>query len=523
MATDIEISVQYTEPKVDYSSPPTDNNNNNSNKLIRPLGAFETYFHNEIEVDCSINSSALMFTTSIDLFANKELIAKAVGHLKTIQPFLRSKVVTVNDRKYFAYESDETVDQINNVTYLYYKAGESNDSKDYWKLLFEHELQRPIDWQSGPMWRLLFINIGADHQTKTYKYFLIITLTHSIFDGLSAFATLVNLFYLIENLYSNKLNMKYVRELPVARPIEEHIEHFLTKPENSPVSQVKYATLDGFKRPSGLMINNLDEDRKFYTSIDSDLEKHGAFYSDVDNSVYMSLETLLEVSKSSVTNVYFKLFEGDKYKHFLAKCKRMNSKVTGVFNTMFALAWRRVYKKFAELNGEPTINYSTVVNLRSFLKDVDHNALVWLCNTVYSSFEHETRIEEPEFWSEKFWQLAKLESDGFHDRLKRGEQFKLNETHKPLAEDETRIHYGISNLVVPNQFYQHVNQFKFEQLFTLTSYRKTWTTDLTYHNIISIEDKMCWCLSYNSYFMKPEVVDVFVNSVIDIYEKICSE
>jgi hypothetical protein len=104
---------------------------------------------------------------------------------------------------------------------------------------------------------------------------------------------------------------------------------------------------------------------------------------------------------------------------------------------------------------------------------------VWLCNSVYSQFDQETNIEEPSFWTSKFWQLAKQESDTFHDRLKSGEQFKLHETSKPLANDETRIHYGFSNLVVPSQMYQHLKLFDFDQLFTLTSYRKTWTNDVS--------------------------------------------
>jgi hypothetical protein len=34
----------------------------------------------------------------------------------------------------------------------------------------------------------------------------------------------------------------------------------------------------------------------------------------------------------------------------------------------------------------------------------------------------------------------------FHERLKKGEQFKLLESSNPISSDETRLHYGQKNV-----------------------------------------------------------------------------
>ncbi len=62
----------------------------------------------------------------------------------------------------------------------------------------------------------------------------------------------------------------------------------------------------------------------------------------------------------------------------------------------------------------------------------------------------------------------------FHDRLKRGEQFKLMESSVPIGPEETRLHFGFSNLVVPDELTRDIKLFSINELFTLTSYRKDW-------------------------------------------------
>ncbi len=114
------------------------------------------------------------------------------------------------------------------------------------------------------------------------------------------------------------------------------------------------------------------------------------------------------------------------------------------------------------------------MNLRSFVKDIDLSSLVWFCNNLYNSYDESFNTKDEDFWNKKFWQFAREESEMFHDRLKRGEQFKLLESSAPINSDETRLHFGLSNLVVPNELTKEIKLFKINELFTLTSYRKDW-------------------------------------------------
>ena len=106
---------------------------------------------------------------------------------------------------------------------------------------------------------------------------------------------------------------------------------------------------------------------------------------------------------------------------------------------MFVIAWRFVYEilndetKLNELKGKLTpsstsccsilsntrlsekskkqpINFSTVVSLRSFLKDLDHNCVSWMCNCVFTSFVQDTNIDEKDYWKSNFWKQAQLEA-----------------------------------------------------------------------------------------------------------------
>jgi hypothetical protein len=188
---------------------------------------------------------------------------------------------------------------------------------------------------------------------------------------------------------------------------------------------------------------------------------------------------------------------------------------------MFVIAWQMVYKKF-DLKPDQ-INYTTIVNLRPHLANIDPNSLVWLCNSLYSSCDNEINYDEDKFWTNEFWQLAKQESESFHARIKQGEQYRLHETLAPIETNECRIHFGLSNLVVPSQITERLKMFQLNEVYTLSSYRSEWSNDFGYNNIISIGDSLCWVISYNSYFVKNEIIKYFLDSVMFIYDKLCEQ
>jgi hypothetical protein len=183
---------------------------------------------------------------------------------------------------------------------------------------------------------------------------------------------------------------------------------------------------------------------------------------------------------------------------------------------MFILSWQMVYKKF---NIKPnSINYSTLVNLRPYLSDTDPTSMVWLCNSLYSSYESEIKFNKND---DSFWLIAKKESESFHARIKRGEQFCIDESLEPIEDNETRIHFGLSNVFIPNEIMKRFKMFEIKEIYTLSSYRKEWSNDFSYNNIVSIGDTLCWVISYNSYFVKNEIILSFLDSVMFIFDILC--
>lgn len=188
-------------------------------RMIRKLGIFEQYFHDQTELNGTVSASSFLFKSPFDLFVHKNIVYKSVQLWKQTQPFLRSKV----ENNCFRYASDEQIQNLDNIQFVYFKSPHTDKTKDYWKLLIEHEYTKPINWQDGLMWRLMFIKLDNKHWSPLqYEYCLLITATHSFLDGQSAFLTISSLFLIIEDLYySNNLNNFYKKDALVADSMEK--------------------------------------------------------------------------------------------------------------------------------------------------------------------------------------------------------------------------------------------------------------------------------------------------------------
>ena len=249
-----------------------------NHEIIRKLGMYERYFHDAIEEDSFINASTLLIATDIDLFENKRLVDKAARLWKRTQPFLRSKVIKTEpatsndqstpvsehepDQKYFAFESSPpstndcndnnnntnvksgSNEYLPNIDYVYYDGGAQSIQleEDYWKLLVEREVSRPLDWRNGPMWRITLVNLDDQKQQQQqqqhqqngtqekdaphmkHKYCLIIAVSHAIFDGISAFLSLAHLFTIIEYLVRHRDDQASIEQHLVDGRIVDPVE-----------------------------------------------------------------------------------------------------------------------------------------------------------------------------------------------------------------------------------------------------------------------------------------------------------
>lgn len=195
---------------------------------------------------------------------------------------------------------------------------------------------------------------------------------------------------------------------------------------------------------------------------------------------------------------------------------------------MFIIAWRHVYSHFgADAVSKMTINYVSLVNIRPFVKDLDPSLLLWFCNFMNCSFDRELQVgavptdNTDNTWLMKFWEMACSESEHFHERLRAGEVFRIGES-RGCGPEQVRVHYGLSNLVVPVELVNEIKLMQLDALYSLSSYRRDWVYDLSYNTLINIDGEAYWTLYYNSYFVKKETIELFHKYVLDIYDRICS-
>lgn len=152
---------------------------------------------------------------------------------------------------------------------------------------------------------------------------------------------------------------------------------------------------------------------------------------------------------------------------------------------------------------------------------MDPSLLLWFCNFLNCTFDGKLDFNEAKFWESTFWDVARDESAKFHERLRAGELFRIGESSKPHGPDQIRIHYGLSNLVVPIELVNEIKIVKLGALYSMSSYRRDWVSDLSYNTIINIDGETCWTLYYNSYFVKKETIELFHKCVTDIYNRLC--
>lgn len=516
---------------------------------IRKMDAFEKYFSDDIKNLGAISVSVCNLTTKVDLFDYQNSINESVKYWQQTQPFLCSRVTSPNELdSSFEYMSNEQIRNSSNISYLYFKRDliqQSVDNcKNYVKLLVEREFTIPIDVENGPLWRIMFIKTNESVSDGLFNFDFIITSSHCFFDGQSIFVAIVNLFSIIDSIFNGKLKKEEILHSKVAPSIEEIIKNQL---EDKILCIPKFKKLNGFNPPNSFMVKNTHTDRLVHLPIDiiNNSELNGAFYSSSNNQEYFSLKNLVELSQNSVTKMHFMLFTGDALKKFLAACKSNNAKVTSVINMMFVLGWRIAYEKLNEkfktedfesswnsrypnlsntklkTAKSQKITYSMITNLRNYLKSIPNDMLAWMCTNIFSSFEKETNIDEPEFWQKTFWEYARIESENLHSRLEQGEQFQIFDALEHLKTEESRVHFRLSNLILPSSFVLN-HSFKNFYLYDIynTSSRIN-KTNLSYVNVINYNERLQCILSYNSYLVKNETIKIVMDSVTEIFGIIC--
>jgi hypothetical protein len=207
----------------------------------------------------------------------------------------------------------------------------------------------------------------------------------------------------------------------------------------------------------------------------------------------------------------------------LKKCKENGVKLTTFLNMCLVLALRMIYEKYYQhyFKDYQTINFTTNISLREFdeyqMHNSDKNYVGCYIGLSMTSFRDRLSYYNNSNWINEFWRLTRKESNEFHEKLKRGDYIhSINLPAKRKERDEFFYHFGNSNLGVLDSSISSKKLIKVRQAFATGKYSKEnflcWFSNL----IATVDNQLCWTISYNTYYMKQELINLIIENLTKI-------
>ena len=210
---------------------------------------------------------------------------------------------------------------------------------------------------------------------------------------------------------------------------------------------------------------------------------------------------------------------------FLLKCKLVNSKLTGCMNVIAALAISQLCKRHKHDELSSKICFHLLANLQPFLNINHLNPGYWavVMNSIIEFEGINFDEDDTSKLRNRFWQLAKTESDSIHERIDakelfenaKGESFLLDIIlNGDKFENGGGAHFALSNLGA----LQHtkLNLFRQREVYFCTSLVKDRWNALIFHGLSSIDGHLCWGIVYTCEFISDAIIDEY----LELIEKI---
>lgn len=486
-------------------------------KILRKLGLNEKIFHGLNDINRSYIYRTVIINSKLNLLEHSAIIFKSIDEWKLIHPLLRCRVFTANE-KYFAYASEETIKSNSNI-YLYrYESNHVTSCDDIWKMLVEREMTLPLNGKNGLLWRLTFLQIKKLPKSNSDEFFyaVILTFDHSIMDGRSSYSSLLQLFCLIENNYLKQANK--IIEKPLLPAKED-----LFKPIFNEKLQINYYS----KKPHFLVNSKTDAYIRL-KKLSVEEEDNGVIYSH-DNVLVTTVKELIQISKENNSKFRSLIIQKIDFDKIIKKCKENKVKITMFLNMCLVQAVRLLYEKFDdELNyliNEPVIHFTTNISLREFeeygLDSQNKNDTIGC----YVSLDFSTFNKPMNYgtrnWNHNFWSICKKESDQFHSKLKAREFIhSIRLPYGKMDNNEFFYHFGNSNLGILESCISKNKLIQIKQTFATGKFSKDnflcWFTNL----MATIDDQLCWTISFNSYFISQEMINILIENLAKIIKQL---
>lgn len=514
-----------------------------SNDILRKLGASEIVYDYEIRLKNMILPIVLVFDAhekQFDLLTHRIQIDQAIQKWKSIHPIFNTKIIALPDpdpshaafsnERYFAWASPEKIASLENIKYARLAADNANelDTRRMIDMLVERELNsNSIDAENGLLWKLQIIDFSSQISSK---FVLLLTGHHAIIDAKNSYYLVNNLLELIEASIDSSLDKIQIEPFKLGPSIEEKLF------DNDPSKLADIKTNEKYEfSPECKIPKEFALSKQPVTKIQIENEARFEFLPDSNNNVVSSLYIRdLQAAKNDCKYTSIDI-NGSVLSKLLAKCRQTNCKLTGCLNVVAALAMSRLLKRHTSdpsfLLSNEKICFHLLANLRPFFNVGDLNAGYWavVMNCIVDCRKVTSETDAKEAYR-RFWELAKLESDSIHERIKANELIENAKMDTMLLDVINRgesfgnggsVHFALSNLGALSR--GNLKRFRPREFYFCTSLVKNRWSSLIFNGLSSLDNQLSWSVGYVVEFVSDSIINDFISFIRDILESLTAE
>lgn len=196
--------------------------------------------------------------------------------------------------------------------------------------------------------------------------------------------------------------------------------------------------------------------------------------------------------------------------------------MTTCLNMISSIAFFRLFKRHSS-DLKDLLLYNAV-GLRQFKREAINDFQLGYCvGALISRVRNEfANVDDDAEVVGKFWPFAKRNADVFDERVRNDTRKFQNPQFRKWKENEMLVHGRLSNLGIMDVakyecFSGSDNQaappFRAENSFTVCSHSKEMNKVFLACYICTLENKLCWSISYNDHFFDHKFVDEFISLI----------
>jgi hypothetical protein len=315
---------------------------------LRRLGTNESIFHGDNPTSRSFILRASFISSVFDLYSNKgKQTLKGINEWKRLNPLLQARIITKTDpqtnKQIHHFVLPKQIEEDNdNIKLLRYENSSNKISNDLWKLILDLEsTTTPNNTELQVPWKLTFLQHrdGQSLPNSKHTYFIILTYHHAIMDGKSSYMALLELFSILEGIYT-KTYQSQKDSLKTILPSREDIFKNRTL---GPIPESRL-TKEYIQAPRFLDVDNAPATSyRRLKNITDDDEATGRLYQiNNEDSLFITVKQLIEISKTLPTRLRTIIIKKVEFDKVVANCRLNNCKMTSFISLVVIKAMRMV-------------------------------------------------------------------------------------------------------------------------------------------------------------------------------------